>query len=114
MTIRDVLANNLALFRGRAHLTQQAAAELLGTKKTTVSSWERGVSQPNADMLVSIALTYKVSLSELCGTDYNMMYTDEENDLIRAFRNADDLDKSMVRRILGIREKKDNCIQKDA
>lgn len=86
MTIREQLARNLAYYRKKAGYTQKNAAAELGTKLTTMSSWERGVSQPDADMLVSIAMLYKVSLSELCGMDYDMGITPEERELIRAFR----------------------------
>lgn len=111
MTVRERLALNLAYYRKRAKLTQKAAAEKLGSKLTTISSWERGVSQPDADMLVSIAILYKVSLSELCGMDDDI--TSEERELIRAFR-AHPEHQTSIRALLGIREKKDTTIQKKA
>ena len=114
MSIREQLAKNLAFYRNRAGLTQQAAADILGTKKSTLSSWERCASQPNADMLVSIAFTYKASLSDLCGTDYKMEFTSEEKEIIYAFRQSDELEKAIVRKIIGIREKKDSPVQKEA
>ena len=114
MTVREVLSQNLAIYRKRAHYTLKEAAEVLGTKLSTVSSWERGVSQPSADMLVSIAKHYKVPLSDLCGTDYKVEYSTEEKDLMFAYRNADETDKQVVKRILGIREKKDSPVQKEA
>lgn len=114
MTVREELAKNLAFYRKRAGLTQVEASEILGTKKTTLSSWERGVSQPSADMLVSIAFTYKTPLSDLCGMDYNMTYSAEEKEIILAYRCSDDSDKTVVRRILGIREKKDSNVSKEA
>ena len=106
MTIREKLAFNLAYYRKRAGYTQKTAAEQLNTKITTISSWERGVSQPNADMLVSVALLYKVSLSDLCGIDYDMKITAEEKELIDAFR-AHPEHQTSIRVLLGIREKKD-------
>lgn len=73
-------------YRKKAGLSQTVAAEKLGTKKTTLASWEQMKSQPNADMLISIAMLYKVTLSELCGTDYDLKITPEEKELIRAYR----------------------------
>ena len=111
MTVREMLSQNLAYFRDKAGYTQKTAAEALGTKPTTISSWERGISQPSADMLVKIAFTYKASLSDLCGADYNVEFTADEKDLIYAYRNLDEIGKITTRRILGMREKKDPDVQ---
>lgn len=111
MSIREMLAENLSFYRKKAGFTQKSAAIALDTRPTTISSWERGVSQPSADMLVSIALKYGVSLSDLCGMDYKQAFTSEEKEIIASFRMADEIDKQAVRRILGIREKKDTSIQ---
>lgn len=113
MTIREQLARNLGYYRKRAGYTQKIAAEKLGTKLTTMSSWERGVSQPDADMLVSIAMLYRVPLSDLCGMDYDTSITVEERELIYAFRNHPEV-QDAVRKLLDVREKKDNSISKKA
>lgn len=101
MTVREQLAINLAFYRKKAGYTQKTAAKELGTKLTTISSWERGVSQPSADMLVSIALKYKVSLSDLCGMDYTETFSAEEKELIYAFRSHPEHQAS-IRVLLGI------------
>lgn len=106
MTIREKLTRNLAYYRKKANYTQRSAAEALNTKVTTISSWERGVSQPSADMLVSIAMLYKVSLSELCGADYDMKFSPEEHELIRAFRAHPEHHRSIFA-MLGIENKKE-------
>ena len=101
MTIREQLAINLAFYRKRAGYTQKTAAEALGTKITTISSWERGVSQPSADMLVSIAFKYKVSLSDLCGIDYTEAFSADEKEIIHAFR-AHPEHQASIRVLLGL------------
>lgn len=113
MTIREMLAKNLAYYREKAGFTQKSASEALQTKPTTISSWERGVSQPSADMLVSIAVLYKVPLSILCGMDYETKITGEELELIEAFREHPEHQTS-IRVLLGIREKKDHLLQDSA
>lgn len=111
MNIREQLSKNLAYYRKQAGFTQKTAAAELGTKLTTISSWERGVSQPDADMLVSIAMLYHVKLSDLCGMDYNMEITPEEHELIKAFR-AHPEHQTSIRALLGVREKKDSDVSK--
>ena len=46
-------------------LTQQAAADLFGVKRTTVAMWETGKSLPRAELLPLIAQTYHCEISEL-------------------------------------------------
>lgn len=100
MTVKEQLAKNLAYYRTLAGYTQKSAAELLHTKPTTISSWERGISQPSADMLVKIAMLYKVTLSDLCGTDFKQEFSPEEKTLVFSYRKASDSDRHVVRRIL--------------
>ncbi len=113
MTVRDMLSRNLACYRKEAGLNQTQAAEIIGTKKTTLASWEQGKSQPDADMLVALAMAYHVSLSELCGMDYDMQITPFEMELIRAYRQHPEHQVS-INALLDIREKKDNFLQEDA
>lgn len=113
MTVREMLSKNLAYYREKAGYTQKSAAEALQTKPTTISSWERGVSQPNADMLVTIALLYKVPLSILCGMDYEMKVTGDEYEILEGFRKHPE-HHAAIRVLLGVREKKDNLVQSEA
>lgn len=53
--------------RESAGLTQQAAADLFGVKRTTVAMWETGKSLPRAELLPLIARTYDCEISELLG-----------------------------------------------
>ena len=54
-----------------AGLTQQAAADLVGTHATRVSHWERGIS-PRPEVLPKIAAALGVS------TDYLLTPSEEE------------------------------------
>ena len=105
----------LKYLRECERISQAELALRLGISPSAIGNYESGTRQPTKDIEESIADYFNVSLDFLRGIDseHNAL-SDEEFELIKAFRNADDLDKSMVRRILGIREKKDNCIQKDA
>ena len=48
-------SSNLRRLRKRAGLSQDALAEKLSVTRQTVSSWERGNSYPDLDMLVRIS-----------------------------------------------------------
>lgn len=46
-------------------LTQDDVAQALGTKNTTVSNWENGVSRPDVDTLVSLCRLYGISPNDI-------------------------------------------------
>jgi transcriptional regulator with XRE-family HTH domain len=113
MSVREMLSRNLAYYRKKAGLNQTQAAEKIGTKKTTLASWEQNKSQPDADMLVALAMAYHVSLSELCGMDYDMQITPFEMELIRAYRCHPE-HRASINCLLCLREKKDDTLQEEA
>lgn len=71
-----MLSKNLKIFRKRKGLTQENVAEALNIVRQTVSKWEKGISVPDADMLIRLAEVLDVSVSELIGSDV----TDEKNE----------------------------------
>lgn len=48
-----------------AKLTQEAAAQCFGVKRTAVAMWEAGASMPRSSMLQLIAKTYGCTIPEL-------------------------------------------------
>lgn len=66
--IRDHLANKLKFFRERANLTIYEAGEKVGKSGKTISAWEKGRGQPDADMLLALCELYNIdSIAELYG-----------------------------------------------
>ena len=58
-------SSNLRRFRKKAGLSQDALAEKLSVSRQTVSSWERGNSYPDLDMLVRISDVLSTDSNEL-------------------------------------------------
>lgn len=71
-----MLSKNLKIFRKRKGLTQENVAETLNVVRQTISKWEKGISVPDADMLIKLAEILDVSVIELIGSDV----TDEKNE----------------------------------
>lgn len=71
-----MLSKNLKIFRKRKGLTQENVAEALNVVRQTVSKWEKGISVPDADMLIRLAEILDVSVNELIGSDV----ADEKNE----------------------------------
>lgn len=71
-----MLSKNLKIFRKRKGLTQENVAEALNVVRQTISKWEKGISVPDADILIKLAEILDVSVSELIGSDV----ADEKNE----------------------------------
>lgn len=62
-----MFAKRLRKLRLEAELTQAELAKRLGLDHTTISSYERGVSTPNHELLAKIASVFGVSVDYLLG-----------------------------------------------
>ena len=54
---------NLRALRLRRHLTQQDLAKGLGVAQITISSWERGIREPNFESCQAVASYFGLPLS---------------------------------------------------
>lgn len=59
---------NLTTLRKAKGLSQEQLAIQLNVVRQTISKWEKGLSIPDADMLMKIAEVFQSSISELVGT----------------------------------------------
>ena len=62
-----MLNENLKQLRKSKGLSQEELAIRLNVVRQTISKWEKGLSVPDADMLIKIADIFQVSVSELLG-----------------------------------------------
>ena len=59
--------------RTEAKITQEQAAEALGTSRQTISNWENEKSYPDILSVIKLSDLYKVSLDELLKGDIKMI-----------------------------------------
>lgn len=64
-----VIGSKIRQLREDAGFTQEELGKKLGVIKQTVSSWENNVSEPNSEVLSSIASIFDVSIDYLFGYD---------------------------------------------
>ncbi|WP_302962984.1 helix-turn-helix domain-containing protein [uncultured Adlercreutzia sp.] len=64
-----MLGENLRRMRERRGITQEELAERVHVVRQTVSKWEKGLSVPDADLLMAVAEALQVSVSDLIGVD---------------------------------------------
>lgn len=62
-----MFSENLKAYRKAKGLTQEELAVRLHVVRQTVSKWEKGLSVPDADLLVRLAEVLDVSVSQLLG-----------------------------------------------
>ena len=62
-----MLNENLKQLRKSKGLSQEELAIRLNVVRQTISKWEKGLSVPDADMLIKISEIFEVSVSELLG-----------------------------------------------
>ena len=82
--IRFVLADRLRSFRERAGMTIYEVGDKIGRSGKTVSAWECGRGQPDADMLIALCRLYGVTnIAELYGetTEQKTPVTENGNGL---------------------------------
>lgn len=74
-----MLHKTLKDLRKKKGYSQEEAASRLNVVRQTVSKWEKGLSVPDADMLVKLAELYEVTVGELLGAPQACEETTEPN-----------------------------------
>lgn len=75
-----MFGENLAELRKESGYDQKKLGELLGVSYHTISSYERGRSQPNHEILIRIAKLFDVSLDYLLGLRRDRVsYREQDN-----------------------------------
>ena len=64
----SVFQENLRLKRKERGLSQEELASRLHVVRQTVSKWEKGMSVPDSEQLIKIAVILETTVSELLGT----------------------------------------------
>ena len=60
--LRETIAYNLKAFREEKGLSQTELGQIIDKAKTTISTWERGESLPDAAMLYRLATYYNKTI----------------------------------------------------
>lgn len=102
---KKIFSNNLKRIVGSR--SQRDVADRLGVSYQTFNNWYQGKSVPRIGVAQKIADTLRVPLADLIMPQPEVIVLDgkeEGEDIKRAYLEADDVTKEMVRRILKIDE----------
>lgn len=85
---------NLERIRKTRKVSQAALGEELGLTQQMISSYEKGISSPNVEILVKIADYFHVSLDVLVGyTPKKPQVTPTESRFLRYFETLNEMDR---------------------
>ena len=88
---------NLKELREKKGWSQQAFAEKIGVKQSTIAAYEKGRNEPRIAMLIQIAECFNVSLDYLCGIEQGSA---EDKQLYRQICELAAGDRYILQRIL--------------
>ena len=105
--VRTTLAAKLKDFRTRAGLTINEVGDRIGKSGKTVSAWECGRGQPDADMLLALCDLYGVgSIAEFYGEQQPAFsLSADEMRLLAAYRELNQQGKEYILQTLDMAEK---------
>ena len=105
MTTREFMAGKLREFRKASGMSVGDVGRAVGKSDKTISAWEVGRGQPDADMLVALCQLFTVDVSDFYYEDHedkeDITLTDDEERLLTAYRS---LDESQKNNVLGVVE----------
>lgn len=98
--IRKILADKLRLFRSQAGLTAKEVGDKIGKSAKTVSGWEHGRGQPDADTLFALCKVYGIkSMSEFYAEDVSCIADNlppQEKELLSLYRSMNNDGKDLI------------------
>ena len=77
-----MFSENLKTLRKAKGLSQEELAIRLNVVRQTISKWEKGLSVPDADLLIRIADIFEVSVSKLLGATFENEENEKDVNLI--------------------------------
>jgi len=90
---------DLKKIRELKRISQKELGEKLGFASTTISSYERGVCDPNINILIKMADIFNVSVDTLVGHDSNLI----------DMNSLDDNQKLIVNEVINVLPAEDNA-----
>lgn len=96
--------NNMLLVSKK---TQKEVADAIGVSPQTFNTWCQGIALPRMGKLQALADYFGVKKSDLIEPPQieKICYTSEDMLVARAYHDADEVDREMVRRILKLDKK---------
>lgn len=93
-----MIGGNIKKFRELKGMSQQELASEVGVVRQTVSKWEKGLSVPDSETLLKIAVVFNVSVSDLLCLASSSLQNNNDNEKIAVLVNKiEEIDGSLKR-----------------
>ena len=102
-----MLNENIKLMRQSRGLSQEKLARELKVVRQTVSKWERGLSVPDSEMLISISAILETNVSVLLGETVRVSKIEMNEDLLAIKKKLEDINLQLVQIKVSRRKKFD-------
>lgn len=101
-TTREYMSMKLKEFRNAKGLRVDEVGEIIGKSGKTISAWEVGRGQPDADMLMRLCSVYEVNISDFYPQEDSSALTlsNDEVELVSCYRALASDERSFVLRML--------------
>lgn len=108
-----LFAAKLKFYLEKNQMSQADLANKLGVGTTSVYNWCSGLKTPRMDKVDKMCEIFHISRSTLIADapvyeEKSISYSDEEKELISAYRNASEDTKNAVCAVLGVQRKKES------
>jgi len=86
-----MFSKNLKSIRRAKGLSQEQLAVKLNVVRQTVSKWEKGLSVPDAELLIKLSAVLNVSVDDLLGTETTISANGEELGAVDQIKKLNEL-----------------------
>lgn len=94
------------------HYKQKEIVEKTGISKSAISNYISGNRVPDTETILKLSYILETSIEWLLtGRSTNENYSEEEKNILAAYRNADPAEQVVIKKILDIQEQKEKSSQ---
>lgn len=95
--VRRIIASNIQRFRKTKGLSVDEVGAHVGKSGKTISAWEVGRGQPDADDLITLCRLFDVDIADFYGEfSSTEQLTETESELVHIYRGLDESSKTAL------------------
>ena len=95
-SVRNQIASNIKRFRIANDMSVDYVGSAVGKSGKTISAWEVGRGQPDADAMIKLCRLFSVDISDFYGTESEKQIDKKEIELLDIFRTLTEDSKDAV------------------
>ncbi len=108
--MKNTVGFRIRSYREKCNLSQKDLGRLIGVSNTRISNWEKGINNPDVELLVKICYALKVSPDVLLDVHLKEEeFTEHEKELIFHYRHKIEM-QNAVDKLLGVDDDKNSEI----